>query len=72
MVLPAVLTSPQSITTVVLVIAGSIMLLISVYQNRKPSIGIARIVSPRAKHLMGMLCLLFAFFVFLSQFVARQ
>ena len=71
MVLPAVLTSPQSIVTDVLIVAGAVMLLISVYQDRNPPVGIARIVSPRAKHLIGMLCLLFAFFVFVSQFVAR-
>ena len=55
-----------------LLVGGVVMLLVSLYQYRNPPVGIARIVSPMAKQLIGMLCILFAVLVFLSQFIPER
>jgi hypothetical protein len=62
----------QTLLTIALCAAGALMIIIGTRQENARNINRIAIVSPRAKHAIGILLVLIGVIIFLSQFIVRS
>jgi hypothetical protein len=64
--------SAQTIVAVISCALGALMLVVARHQKLNHDIGKVPLVSWMTKHVIGLLLLIIAILVFLSQFIARK
>jgi hypothetical protein len=64
--------SPQSAYAIALCTAGVFAVAVARYQIMTHQIGKVRLVSPRAKHLTGLVCILFGVLMLATQLMAHR
>jgi hypothetical protein len=64
--------SIQTIVAGVLCVLGAPMMLVARHQRHNRDIGKVPLISWRAKHVIGLLMLIFSILIFLSQFIAPR
>jgi hypothetical protein len=61
--------TPQTIYAFALCAAGAFVLTVSHYQVGRREIGKVWLISPRAKHLLGLVCIIIGFVFFAGQYI---
>jgi hypothetical protein len=64
--------TPQTIYALMLCAAGGFAIAVSHYQVERREIGKVQLISPRGKHLIGLLCVFVAIVLFVGQFVMHR
>ena len=64
--------STQTILAAILCVLGALVMLVARHQQHNHDIRKVPIVSWRAKHVVGLLLLIFSILIFLSQFIAPR
>ena len=66
------LFSIQTIYSIALCAAGTLTLAVAHYQVERREIGKVRLISPHAKHLLGLVCIVIGLLFFVGQFIHRR
>jgi len=64
--------SIQSIYAIAFCAAGALILTFAHYQVRRYQVGKVQLISPRANHAIGLVCLVIGVLIFSGQFLIRQ
>jgi hypothetical protein len=64
--------SIQAIYATVFCATGALALAVAHYQVERREIGKVRLISPRAKHLLGLVCIVIGLLFFVGQFIHRR
>jgi hypothetical protein len=65
-------TSIQSIYAIAFCAAGALILAVAHYQVKHHQIGKVQLISPRAKHAIGLVSLVIGVLIFSGHFLIRQ
>jgi hypothetical protein len=64
--------SLQSTYALTFCATGALVLAVSHYQIKQPHIGKVPLVSPRGKHVIGLLCIIIGALIFAAQLMLRR
>jgi hypothetical protein len=64
--------SLQSTYALAFCATGALVLAVSQYQIKQPHIGKVPLISPRGKHVIGLLCVIIGALIFAAQLMLRR
>jgi hypothetical protein len=64
--------SLQSTYALAFCATGALVLAVSQYQIKQPHIGKVPLISPRGKHVIGLLCVIIGVLILATQFMLRR